>query len=87
MIKRIYTDISKSRCKVVADKKHAYIILILAICANIALAVGFKMYFFESPLINVDGSAALTTPPALPVVPELPEDVQPVAPEAPQGKM
>ena len=38
--------------QVVANKKQAYIILVLAVAANVALAVGFKMYFFEAPLVS-----------------------------------
>ena len=36
--------------KVMSNKKIAYAILTIAIAANIALAVGFKMYFFNAPL-------------------------------------
>merc|ERR1711892_1319143 len=36
--------------KVMSNKKIAYAIIALAVGANIALSVGFKMYFFEAPL-------------------------------------
>jgi len=35
------------------NKKIAYGIFGLAVAANVALAVGFKMYFFESPLVQI----------------------------------
>ena len=50
--------------------------LALAIVANLSLSVGFKMYFFEAPLINN------------PVAPPIPvADIQPVAPENPVEEM
>ncbi len=45
--------------------------LALAIVANLSLSVGFKMYFFEAPLINN------------PVAPLIPADIKPVVPENP----
>ena len=36
--------------KVMSNKKIAYAILTIAVAANVALAVGFKMYFFNAPL-------------------------------------
>ena len=33
-----------------SNKKIAYAILTIAVAANVALAVGFKMYFFNAPL-------------------------------------
>lgn len=52
--------------KVVANKKQAYIILVLAVAANVALAVGFKMYFFEAPLVSQD----MSVPAAVAEIPE-----------------
>ena len=36
-----------------SNKKIAYGIIALAIGANVALSVGFKMYFFEAPLVSL----------------------------------
>jgi len=57
--------------KAVTNKQKAYAVLALAIVANLSLSVGFKMYFFEAPLINN------------PVAPLIPVDVKPVVPENP----
>lgn len=46
--------------KQVSNKKLAYGILSIVVGANVALAVGFKLYFFESPLLMVDGTEAPT---------------------------
>lgn len=68
--------------KVVANKKYAYGILALAVAANIALAVGFKMYFFESPLLRVDNGAVdvamAIQPESIQSEPELPKELVPV---------
>jgi len=57
--------------KAVTNKQKAYAVLALAIVANLSLSVGFKMYFFEAPLINN------------PVAPLIPADIKPVVPENP----
>jgi len=41
--------------EVMSNKKIAYAIIALAVGANIALSVGFKMYFFEAPLTPMPG--------------------------------
>ena len=41
------------------NKKIAYGVFGLAVAANVALAVGFKMYFFESPLVQIAPVAPL----------------------------
>lgn len=57
--------------KAVTNKQKAYAVLALAIVANLSLSVGFKMYFFEAPLINN------------PVAPSIPADIKPVVPGNP----
>lgn len=41
--------------EVMSNKKIAYGIIAIAVGANVALAVGFKMYFFNAPLQSSDG--------------------------------
>ena len=50
-----------------SNKKIAYGILAIAVAANVALAVGFKLYFFKPPQL-------------IPVVPNIADLSQPVIP-------
>ena len=44
-----------------SNKKIAYAILAIAVAANVALAVGFKLYFFKPPtLVALSGSVSPT---------------------------
>lgn len=65
--------------KVMSNKKIAYGIIALAIGANVALSVGFKMYFFEAPLTPMPSIPAAD----IPVIPEAPAEVNaaPIEPE------
>ena len=58
--------------------------LALAIVANLSLSVGFKMYFFEAPLINNPVAPSIPVADIKPVVPENPvEEMAPIADDAP----
>lgn len=58
--------------------------LALAIVANLSLSVGFKMYFFEAPLINNPVAPAIPVADIQPVVPENPvEEMAPIVDDAP----
>jgi len=76
--------------EVMSNKKIAYAILTIAVAANVALAVGFKMYFFNAPLQSHDGTPINSSQPSLAdqVIAEqaIAKDVapaEPIAPEAP----
>lgn len=73
--------------KVMSNKKIAYAILTIAVAANVALAVGFKMYFFNAPLQSHDGTPINSSQPSLAdqVIAEQKDmaPVEPVEPEAP----
>jgi len=74
--------------KVMSNKKIAYAILTIAVAANVALAVGFKMYFFNAPLQSHDGTPINSSQPSLAdqVIAEQKDmaPVEPVEPEAPE---
>jgi len=70
--------------KAVTNKQKAYAVLALAIVANLSLSVGFKMYFFEAPLINNPVAPSIPVADIKPVVPENPvEEMAPIADDAP----
>merc|ERR1712136_304947 len=74
--------------EVMSNKKIAYAILTIAVAANVALAVGFKMYFFNAPLQSHDGTPINSSQPSLAdqVIAEQKDmaPVEPVEPEAPE---
>jgi len=77
--------------EVMSNRKIAYAILTIAVAANVALAVGFKMYFFNAPLQSHDGTPINSSQPSLAdqVIAEQHdvapiEPVEPVAPVEPE---